>query len=141
MSNERSATESSKISILICDDNEMIRDLLRTSIESRESLVVVGEAVDGIEAVRQASLLQPDIIILDLVMPERTGFEALPELRVVAPSADVIVYSGFAAASIAEHALALGATRYIAKGMHPDAINDAIEEVVQRRRDAGAQHS
>lgn len=117
------------IDVLICDDNEPLLALLRSVIDLRPSLRVVGEARDGNEAVEQARRLQPDIIVLDLAMPRRTGLDAIPELRLVAPAARIIVFSGFSTASVAEEVLALGAARYLSKGADVDEINDAIEEV------------
>jgi len=70
-----------------------------------------------------------DVILLDLAMPRRTGLEALPELRQVAPAARIIVFSGCSAASVADEVIELGAVRYLSKGADPEEINDAIEEV------------
>jgi two-component system response regulator NreC len=118
------------IGVLICDDNEAMRALLRTVIELRPSLRVVGEAADGIDTIRETRRLQPDVILLDLAMPRRTGLEVLPELHAVAPKAKIIVLSGFSTASVADGVIGLGAVRYLTKGADPDAINDAIEAVV-----------
>jgi DNA-binding NarL/FixJ family response regulator len=117
------------VGVLICDDSEVLRTLLRAVIGLRPSLCVVGEAGDGIEAIVEATRLQPDVILLDLAMPRRTGLEALPDLGRVAPTAKIIVFSGFATASVAEEVIELGAARYLSKGADPDEINDAIEEV------------
>jgi DNA-binding NarL/FixJ family response regulator len=130
MSNEATHSQSGTIGVLICDDNEPMRALLRVVVELRPSLRVVGEAADGHDAIREAERLQPDVILLDLAMPRRTGLEVLPELRRIAPEARVIVFSGFSTASVAEGALDLGAVRFLTKGADPEAINDAIEEVV-----------
>lgn len=112
--------------VLICDDNEAIRQLLSTVVDNDPGLQVVGEAADGNEAVVEAIALQPDVILLDLAMPKCSGFEALPELRRVAPDARIVVLSGFTSANVAEDVLALGAARYIEKGADPDAIVAAI---------------
>lgn len=116
------------IGVLICDDDDAIRQMLRAVIELRPSLRTAGEAGDGNQAVAEAARLQPDVILLDLAMPQRTGLEALPELRRVAPAARIIVFSGFSMASVAEEAIGLGAVFYLSKGADPDAINDAIEQ-------------
>jgi len=126
--------KQSAISVLICDDNEAMRALLRVVVELRPTLSVAGEAADGHDAIREAAQLQPDVILLDLAMPRRTGLEVLPELRRVAPEASVIIFSGFSTASVAEGAIDLGAIRYLTKGADPDAINDAIEEVFAETR-------
>ena len=90
------------ISVLVCDDNQPIRVLLAAVVSTRQSLRIVGEAADGNEAIAEAERLQPDVILLDLAMPNRTGLEALPELARVAPAAKIIVFSGFSAPSVAE---------------------------------------
>ena len=117
------------VSVLICDDNESIRDVLRDVIGLRPSLCVIGVAADGNEAVAEAIRLQPDVILLDLAMPNRSGIGALPELVQVAPRAKIIVLSSLAKASMAKAAIELGAALYLEKGASPDEINDAIETV------------
>ena len=119
------------IGVLICDDHAAIRDALREVIELRRSLRVVGEAADGNQVITEATRLQPDVIILDLAMPHRTGLDALVELGRVAPAAKIVVFSGFSEASVAEDVLELGAVLFLQKGASPDAINDAIEEAAK----------
>jgi DNA-binding NarL/FixJ family response regulator len=137
MSDEATHSQPAPISVLICDDNEAMRALLRVIVELRPTLSVAGEAADGPDAIREAARLKPDVILLDLAMPRRTGLEVLPELRRVAPEARVIIFSGFSTASVAEEAIDLGAVRYLTKGADPEAINDAIEDVFAETR-AGA---
>lgn len=124
------------ISVLICDDVEPIRRLLTLIVESRPGLRVVGEAGTGTEAIAQAGDLQPDVVMLDLSMPGVSGFDALPDIRAAAPSAKVIVFSGFSAAVMAEDVLAQGADRYIEKGAAPNVIADAIEQAGTQARQA-----
>ena len=109
-------------SVLICDDNAAMRVLLGAIVDSAPGLCVVGEATDGDVAVAEATRLQPDLILLDLAMPNRGGLDALPELRQVAPESRIVVLSGFAAAKVAAQAIELGATTYLEKGAHPDVI-------------------
>jgi DNA-binding NarL/FixJ family response regulator len=137
MSNGASPSGSAAVGVLICDDSEALRALLRAVIGLRPSLRVVGEAGDGNAAIVEATRLQPDIILLDLAMPRRTGLEALPELRLVAPAAKIIVFSGFSTASVAEEVIELGAARYLSKGADPEAINDVIEEVAAQTTPIG----
>ena len=119
------------IRVLICDDDRSIRAVLRAITELRPSLRVVGEAADGNEAISQADRLKPDVILLDLAMPHRTGLEALAELRRVAPDARIIVFSGFGTTSIADEVIARGAHIYLEKGADPQTINDTIEAASQ----------
>jgi two-component system invasion response regulator UvrY len=116
--------------VLICDDNAAIRRLLGAVVNESPGLRVVGEAVDGNQAIIEAIALQPDVILLDLAMPNRSGLEALPELRRVAPDAQIIVVSGFASVVAAEEVLELGAAAYVEKGTDPAAIVAAIEQAL-----------
>lgn len=126
---ERTKPLDSSIGVLICDDVESMRVLLGVIVGLRPGLHVAGEAADGEQAIAEAARLQPDVILLDLSMPRRTGLDALPEIKRVAPEAKVIVLSAFAATMLAPDVLALGAARYIEKGVDPDTIAAMIEEV------------
>lgn len=123
------AASGSSVGVLICDDVESMRVLLGVTVELRPGLRVVGEAEDGDQAIAQAERLQPDVILLDLAMPRRTGLDALPEIRRVAPAARIIVLSGFVSSMIAADVLARGAHRYVEKGVDPDTLAALIEEV------------
>jgi two-component system invasion response regulator UvrY len=127
------ATTVAEIGVLICDDVDAMRMLLRVVVELRPGLRVVGEASDGNQAVTEAKRLQPDVILLDLSMPGRTGFDALPEIRQVAPDAKVIVLSGFVASTTAPKVLEIGASLFIEKGADPEEIVAAIEEVAAKK--------
>jgi len=116
--------------VLICDDNDAIRRLLTTIVAGDPGLRVVGEAADGNEAIIEALALHPDVILLDLAMPRRSGLEALPELRRVAPEARIVVLSGFTSANVAEEVVALGAASYVEKGADPAAIVAAITQAL-----------
>ena len=116
--------------VLICDDNDALRALLTVIVDTGLGMRVVGEAADGNEAVAMATQLQPDVILLDLAMPNLSGLEALPELRRVAPDGQIVVFSGLAGTTVAEQALALGAAVYLEKGAHPDTIVATIEQAL-----------
>jgi DNA-binding NarL/FixJ family response regulator len=116
--------------VLICDDNEAVRALVRIIVDQALGLTVVGEAADGDEAIVEATRLQPDVIILDLAMPRLSGLEAIPVLRRIAPGAKIIVFSGFANASVGAQVLALGAVSYLEKGANPDLIVATIEQAL-----------
>jgi two-component system NarL family response regulator len=130
VSNGASPQADAAAGVLICDDNPAIRRLLRAIVDGSAGLRVVGEAADGNEAIVEATSLQPDVILLDLAMPNRSGLEALPELRRLAPSARIVVLSGFAGGIVAEEVLALGAASYLEKGADPDTIVATIEQVL-----------
>ena len=116
--------------MLICDDNDGMRSLLGAVVSAGLGMHVVGEAADGNDAVVQATRLQPNVILLDLAMPVRSGLEALPELREVVPDARIIVFSGFSRSIVADQVVALGASAYLEKGADPDTIIATIEDLI-----------
>jgi DNA-binding NarL/FixJ family response regulator len=118
--------------VLICDDNEAMRSLLGAIVGSSLRLRMVGEAADGNDAVVQATRLQPRVILLDLAMPIRSGLEALPDLRLAAPDATIIVFSGFAGSIVADEVITLGAACYLEKGADPDTILATIEDALAK---------
>ena len=102
--------------VLVVDDAEDLRTLLHLKLDRCEGLEVVGEAEDGVDAVEQATRLQPDLVLLDIAMPRMDGLEALPLIRQAVPGVRVVVLSGFNEETMAENALAAGAERYVVKG-------------------------
>jgi DNA-binding NarL/FixJ family response regulator len=126
---ESGRSADSGIAVLICDDEPALRFLLQVVITLHEGMSVVGEAADGDEAIAQARLLQPDVILLDLAMPRRTGLDALPEINRVAPAAKVIILSGFSASFLEDDVAAHGVAGYLQKGIEPEEILAAIELV------------
>jgi DNA-binding NarL/FixJ family response regulator len=115
------------VRVLICDDYAPMRALLRLIIEDHPGLSVAGEASGGDEAITEAARLQPDVVLLDLAMPRKTGLAALGEIRLVAPAAKVVIFSGFSMASMGADPTALGAVGYLQKGASPEAITESIE--------------
>ena len=82
--------------VLLVDDIDDMRTYLRISLERDGRCVVVGEAADGHEAIALAGSLQPDVVVLDHMMPKLTGLAALPQIREAAPSAKVLLFSAVA---------------------------------------------
>ncbi len=116
--------------ILVVDDAEDIRMLLRLRLERSGAYDVVGEAADGLEAVEQAQALQPDVVLLDIAMPRMDGLQALPLIRAAAPHVHVIVFSGFSRDTLEDDALAAGAERYLLKGVRTSELLEAIATVL-----------
>jgi DNA-binding NarL/FixJ family response regulator len=116
------------VRVFVCDDAPAFRDLLRMALEADGSLSIVGEAEDGtgLDAIADA---RPDVVLLDLNMPELGGLEALPRLRELAPGARVIVLSSFSAEEKEAAALAAGADRYLDKRESFTRIRDVVVEV------------
>jgi PAS domain S-box-containing protein len=117
--------------VLVVDDSEDVRLLLRLKLQSLGEFEIVGEAADGEEAVRKAATLKPDLVLLDLAMPRMDGLEALPLILAEAEGVSVIVLSGFDQNTMADKALAAGAARYVEKGVAMSDLARVIEEVIR----------
>lgn len=117
------------IRILIADDHPIVRDGLTAALESEPDLVVVGEAGNGREAVERALILHPDVILLDLEMPEMDGVAALQALRARDSSARVIVFTAFDTDERILAAVQSGAQGYLLKGVPREEIARAVRVV------------
>lgn len=115
--------------ILLVDDNDDVRRLLRTKVEALGTYDVVGEAADGLEAIERAKSLKPDVVLLDLAMPRMDGLEALPLILAESPQSKVIVLSGFDQSTMADQAFRVGAHAYVEKGLRMD-LAGAIRTVL-----------
>ena len=81
------------LKILIVDDEKAVRSAVQKLLGTRAGWTVVGEAIDGSEAVAKARELQPDVVIMDLTMPQMNGLEATPEIKKVLPTAEVLIFT------------------------------------------------
>jgi PAS domain S-box-containing protein len=118
-------------SVLVVDDAEDLRLLLRARMETYKGLTVVGEAADGVAAVEMASELQPDLVLLDLAMPRMDGLEALPLIRAAVPGVRVIVLSGFNQSTLAQKALEAGADHYVVKGGSMSRLLELVDSLLE----------
>jgi two-component system, NarL family, response regulator NreC len=117
------------IRVLIVDDHELLRAGLRSRLEHEYGIAVVGEADSAERAVVMARKLQPDLILLDLLLPRKSGIDAIPELAHVAPQARVLVVSSQAAPSSVRRALSAGAAGYLPKHSSDRDLVSAIKLV------------
>jgi DNA-binding NarL/FixJ family response regulator len=115
--------------VLLVDDHELLRAGLRSRLEQEPGIEVVGEADSAERAVVQARALQPDLVLLDLLLPRTNGFDAIPEIANVAPDARVIVISSQTAASSVRRALTAGAAGYLPKRASDRELVEAIQQV------------
>jgi DNA-binding NarL/FixJ family response regulator len=114
----------------LADDHELVRRLLRRAISAHPGLELVGEAADGSEAVELARELTPDVVVLDLAMPEKDGLQVAGELRTELPACAILVFSDQDAE---QAALAAGADRYVGKADGFAAAAQAAAELAVRR--------
>jgi two-component system chemotaxis response regulator CheY len=126
----RDAVEPALKRVVVADDTPGMRLLIREFLGTEAGFVVVGEATTGFEALTLTEALQPDLVVLDLSMPEMDGMSAIPELRRLAPHTGILVISGFGGPMV-QRALDAGAHAYIEKGVD-------FEQLVPRAREVAA---
>jgi two-component system, NarL family, response regulator LiaR len=117
------------IRVLIADDHAVVRQGLRTFLGLQDDIDVVGEAADGDEALAAAERLEPDVVLVDLVMPGVDGIEAIRRLRERVPAARAIVLSSFVDDDKLFPAVRAGAAGYLLKDVQPKELVAAIRTV------------
>jgi DNA-binding NarL/FixJ family response regulator len=122
-----------RITVLLADDHELVRQGLRTVLDKDEGIRVVGEARGGREAVKMARKLRPDVILMDISMPIMNGLEATHRILAVRPSTKIIILSAHVDDEYMERAKANGAVGYIAKHMSAEILAWTIHEVAMGR--------
>jgi len=122
---------SKTIKILICDDHAIVRIGLSFLIGANHEMELVGEAVDGEEAVAMAKKLKPDVIIMDLVMPRKDGVTAISEIKKNNQDARILVLTSFSDDKNVFSAIKAGASGYLLKDSSPEDLLQAINDVYQ----------
>jgi len=121
------------IRILIVDDHEVVRKGIRSLLSTESDMQVVGEASNGREAIEQAETLLPDVIIMDLVMPEVDGLEAIARIRSRHPRSRILVLTSFGSDHKLFPALKAGAVGYLLKDTSPEDLIRAIRNAAAGR--------
>lgn len=119
------------IRILLADDHVIVRMGLKSLLEDTPDMTVVGEAQNGLEAVSEALRLQPDVIIMDLMMPRKDGVAATADLRKKLPSAKVIILTTYSTSDGIAHAMDSGASGALLKSTANTELVPAIRAVMQ----------
>jgi two-component system chemotaxis response regulator CheY len=126
------------IKILIVDDamfmRNMIGDIFQGQKHGGEEFVIVGEAENGVEAVQKFRELSPDIVTMDIVMPEMTGIEALKEIIKINPRASVVMCSALGQDSLVMEALDAGAKDFIVKPFQPQKVLEVVVRILKESR-------
>lgn len=118
-----------RLRVVLVDDHELVRHGLRFVLERIQGAHVVGEASDGRSALQRVDVLRPDVVILDLTMPDMDGFELLREIRRCAPTVRCIVVSIRADEAAVREAISLGAVAYLVKDGASDEIELALNAI------------
>lgn len=118
-----------RIAVLLVDDHEVVRLGLRSLLSREPGIEVVGEAGTGAEAVAQAARLQPDVIVMDVRLPDRSGVEACREIRSMDPKVHVIMLTSHADEEAVFHSIMAGASGYLLKQVPGREVVRTIETV------------
>jgi len=118
-----------KIKVLIVDDHQVVRQGLRTFLELQDDVLVVGEADDGQTAIEMVQQLDPDIVLMDLVMPNVDGISATRQVKSLGTKVKVIALTSFTEDDKVIPAIQAGASSYLLKDVSPDDLVDAIRAV------------
>src|SRR5271170_3424355 len=124
----------STVRVLVVDDYEPFRRLACSMLGERPELQIVGEASDGLEAVRKAEELKPDLIVLDIGLPTLNGIEAARRIHKLCPECKILFMSQESSAGVAQEAFSLGALGYIVKAHAGSELLVAVEAVCQDRQ-------
>jgi DNA-binding NarL/FixJ family response regulator len=117
-----------KIRVLIVDDHAVVRQGLRMFIDLQDDMEVVGEGTNGAEGIDLAGRLNPDIVLLDLVMPQMDGVAATIQIKAICPSARVIILTSFGEDDKVFPAIRAGAQGYLLKDIRPDELVHAVRD-------------
>ncbi len=117
------------IRLLIVDDHNIVRKGLCSLLTSKYGIEVIGEAENGLEAVEKARIFQPDVILMDMMMPVMTGLEAIIEIRKEDPNAKILVLTSFGDDAQITAAIKAGALGYLLKDSSPDELIHTIRSV------------
>lgn len=130
------------IKVLIVDDAMFMRNMIGDIFEGKkfddQEFKVVAEAENGIEAVEKFKEHSPDIVTMDIVMPEMTGIEALKEIIKIDNKADVVMCSALGQDSLVMEALDSGAKDFIVKPFQPEKVLDVVLRILKERKDSQA---
>lgn len=117
--------------VLIADDASFMRQMIRDIIEP-EGFQVVGEASDGVEVVEKFKELHPDLVMMDIVMPKRSGIDAVKGIVAMDPTARVVMCSALGQETLVTEALQVGAKDFIVKPFKPESVVVTLRKVVEK---------
>jgi DNA-binding NarL/FixJ family response regulator len=129
---EAAVNKSPKIRVLIADDHRLFSQALEAILDTDQRLEVAGHAADGAEAVQLALSLDPDVILMDIAMPNMDGFQATKQIRKQRPHSRILMLTGSNSRTDVDRARAAGAAGYVTKDRIAAELIDAIIEVVSR---------
>jgi two-component system chemotaxis response regulator CheY len=118
------------ISFVIVDDALFMRNLLRKVIEEVENYIVVGEGSNGYDAIKLAESLKPDIMTLDITMPDMDGIKAVGEVLKISPNTKILMISAMGQQNLVLESIKLGARGFVIKPFEKENVKNAIKKIV-----------
>jgi DNA-binding NarL/FixJ family response regulator len=122
------------IRVFLADDHAILRDGLRALLEAQSDIAVVGEAASGRESVRQVQQLRPDVVLMDIAMPELNGIDATLEIHASCPATQIVILSMYSTAEHIFRAFQAGARGYLLKESAGQEVVEAVRAVQAGRR-------
>jgi len=122
-----------RIRVFLADDHEIMREGLKLLLAPQSDLEIVGEAVDGVDAMEQLRRLQPEVIVLDIAMPRLNGLDTIPLLKMCAPDCKIVILSAYEKEAFIHEALKAGAHAYVIKGAPSRELLEAIRAAARDR--------
>ena len=129
----REMPHAAPLRIVVVDDHVAVRRAVCSLLRSQPDFEVTCEAADGLEAIQKAQELRPDVIVLDISMPELNGLQAARQIRQVAPESEIVFLSQHRASDIIHEALAIGARGYVCKSHIASDLVDVVRAAGQIR--------
>ncbi len=117
--------------VLVADDASFMRQMIREIVES-EGFEVCGEASDGVEAVDEYKRLHPDVVTMDIVMPRKSGIDAVRGIIALDPGACVVMCSALGQETLVTEAIQAGAKDFIVKPFKPDAVLTTLSKILEK---------
>jgi two-component system response regulator DevR len=119
-------TSNSELRVMLVDDHAIVRRGLKAVLQERPEITVVGEASSVSEAIAEAERLEPDVVVMDLRLPDGSGVEACREIRSQHPEMSVLILTSYADEDALFSAVLAGASGYVLKDLNPHAVQDAV---------------
>jgi len=126
--------ETKQTTIVVADDHQVVRQGLRAILEAEKDFTIVGEAGDGLQAIRCVETLSPGVLVLDLMMPGLNGLDVVRQIKKVAPRTQVVILSMYSNEAYVLEALGNGASGYVLKDSSSADLVHAVREATAGRR-------